>query len=251
MNITKIISILIIIVFIFTIIIGIYNKYYSDILSAEDIEDLDIMYQFMHPVPRAKINNYKFVIRTQYNIVYENEKENILKIFVRGTRKLEDVITDIKCYIEEDYIHDSAIYINTEKLLNKYKDRKLYLIGHSLGATIINRLANTYNTVNPYFNIINIKFFCPYLAFEKESFYYRDLSIIENDYDIVPFLTYIRNYVKSHDIKIVFKTIPTNTLEFLFLHKIRYFYNIYDDNNIFFIDIGVLVIFIITLIYFY
>lgn len=251
MNMKKIVSIILIIVFICTIIIGSYNKYYSDILSDEDIEDLDIMYNFMHPVPRYEINNYKFIIRTEYNIVYENEEEGIIKFFIRGTRKFEDIITDIRAYLEEDYIHESAIYKNSEQLLQKYKDKKIYIIAHSLGATIANRLANTYNTTNKVFNIINIKFFCPYLAFEKENFYYRDLSIIENDYDIVPLLTYIRNYVKSHDIKIVFKTIPVNTLEFYFLHKIRFFYNIYNDNYIFVIDIMVLVIFIITLIYFY
>jgi hypothetical protein len=251
MNTKKKISIILIIIFIIITITSIYDKYNSDILSDEDDEDLNITYQFMHPVPREKINNYNFVIRTSCNIVYENEKENIVKIFIRGTRELEDIVTDIKCYLSEEYISESSIYKKTDKLLQKYTNKKIYLIGHSLGATIVNRLANTYNTPNSPINIIYMKLFCPYFAFEKDRFYNINIHVIENKFDLVPYVTFIRKFVKSHDIKIIYKTLPTNTLEFLFLHKIRFFYNIYDDNNIFVMDIMVLISIIIILIYFY
>ena len=239
-----------IIILLSVLIISIYQRYNTDIMSKEDTEDQHIMYHFDNIIPATKINDYKFVIRTKYNIVYENENEGIIKFYVRGTEDFRDIITDIKCYLGEDSIFESDIYKNSEKLLRNYKDKKIYLIGHSLGATIANRLANTYSTGTPFLNIIKIKLFCPYFAFEKEKFYNKDISVIENEYDLVPFATYIRSYVKSHDIKIIFKTIPTNTLELLFIHVTRFFYNIYDDNMIFIIDITVLVIFVTTLIYF-
>lgn len=239
------IKLILIITFILTITYGLYRKYYSDHLSYEDKEDLLISLQYFEDTPLEKINDYELIIKTLDNIVYM--KDDIVKVFIRGTYTIENMLIDLKCYLGINEIKHHDLYISSKKLIEQYKNKKIYLIGHSLGTTIANNIADDHKD----YNIIKLNLFNPYFAFGKESFSNKNIYAVENDFDVVPLLTSIIKFIPSKDIKHIFKTIPTNTTEFFLLHHIPFFYSIYNDNIIFILDSLILVVLIILLYFYY
>lgn len=233
----------VIIILIISLSYNIYKILTNDKLSEEDEMDLLLPYNWHQDVPLKIINDYVYEERTEYNIVYLNKSSNIAKIYVRGTRNIHDIITDIKCYFSNDAVLKSDIYINSKKIMDKYKNYKIYLIAHSLGSTIANRLAN----MRGRYNIIKCKFFNPFFGFEKKDFHNKNIASVLNNFDIVTALTYVQNITEIINIKNIHRTLPTHSLEFVSLHLPEIFAVIYNDNILRRLDMLLLFVFIILL----
>ena len=243
-------NLLIILSIIIIIIYNIYLKLITPNLTDLDKEDLSIMYELTKYLnnntykPKQTINDYTFDTVTGYNIVYKDNKTNTVKFGVRGTLTVTDLYTDIQCYFSQNAIMTSPIFINSKDLLKNYKNYNIYLIGHSLGAAVANRLAN----LRKNYNIVKCKLYNPFFGFEKVQFYHKKIIVVHNYYDIVPQLAFSRKLIPPRKIIDVFKSLPLNSFEFVLLHKIEFFYKIYNDNFLFILDIVVLVIFYVLII---
>jgi len=235
---------IIIIVFILNILYHYYNKRTTDLFSEEDKEDMEIL---LGQIPIKKqidqINDYRFELRDNYNAVYIDKTRGIAKIFVRGTITVHDIITDIKSYFSIDVILKSDIYKHTKKIMDKYKNYKIYLIGHSLGCTIVNRLSN----MRTRYNIIKCKLFNPFFGFENVNFYNKNISSVSINFDVVPYLTYLRKLSNTLNMKHVYKSIPIHTLDLVIFHAPPLYDIISDITFYSTLDIGILIIFIILL----
>lgn len=172
-----IIIVLLIIYFILVVQSNDYNMY-----SKDDIINSIILHNvYSNKPPPEYIDDYKFVEKTDTNIVYENN--DIIKFVIRGAiilpLNINDIITCTLCYFGIYNINNSEIYLNSMETLKKYKHKKIYLIGHSLGALVANHIMNTCTD----YNFIDNHMFSLFSGFEKNKLN-DNIKITNFSYDI-------------------------------------------------------------------
>jgi hypothetical protein len=182
-----IIIFIIVLLIVYFILILVTEKY--NIYSNDDIIDMLILQEiYVNDDPPEYIGDYKFVEKTNTNIIYENEDH--IKFMIRGTDilriKINDIIIDIDAYLGVDYINQSDIYKNTIELLKKYKHKKIYLLGHSVGGLVANNILNKYKN-NKEYNFIGNKMLSLFDGLEKIELY-DNLVTLDFEYDIIPLL---------------------------------------------------------------
>lgn len=209
------------------------HKNNTDTLNNDDLEDLYIMYQHDETLPQRTVNNMTFVEKTNENIVYMNG--DTVKIFIRGTGNLYDVYEDLKIYFGNAYIENSSLYINSLNTIQKYKGKKIKLLAHSLGCVIANHINNI-------MDIETLKMFCPFYGFQSETYKESNIKIIENYYDLFPIITKIMHFVGSDKRKIIFRSVPVLSVDFVFLHMESFFASIYENYYMYYFDIFFLMI---------
>ncbi|CAF1018571.1 unnamed protein product [Brachionus calyciflorus] len=137
----------------------------------------------------------------KYMIYSSSKLKNTLFISIRGTKNMQDFLTDINCISQEDDLNPgkfhSGIYnrsnlVDISYFINKLKEGyRLYFTGHSLGAAvasmlaikIISRIDEKYRS-----KVFSIGFGSPLFAdqnFAKKFKYSNNFHFIENQNDIV------------------------------------------------------------------
>jgi hypothetical protein len=215
-----IIIFIIVLLILYIIIILITEKY--NIYSKDDVIDMLILHKaYGNKKPPEYIDNYKFVEKTDTNLIYENN--DIIKFVIRGTQfipfTINDIITDIYCYMGINHITESKIYLNSIETLKKYKHKKIYLIGHSLGVLVANYIMNTYTD----YNFIDNHMFSFFDGFEKNKLN-DNIKITNFSYDMFALLS----LYKYPDSNIIFYNapFPISMYDSIYNHLCKY-----DNNN--------------------
>lgn len=221
---------IIIIILILIFIISFYYKNAYDKLSYEDIDDLEIVKQYSSVEPKKQINDYKFVTKDYYNVIYKNNSNNIVKIFIRGILNATDIVSVINYIFGNNNINKSPIYENTYRLLEGYKNNKIYIIGHSFGCCISEEI-----TKNMKLDIVKKKYFCPFLFNIQEL---KNTHIVNYKYD--PF----SSFISKNNSKTIFRNIPLESSELFFIHDIIFVKNLYKNDTLFLMNKIVIIIII-------
>lgn len=180
-----------------------YNDY-----SKDDMINMYILRQmYSNDNPIDMISDYKFIEKTDTNIVYENT--DMIKFLIRGTYSINDIITISKYYIGINTIKESTIYKNTIILLEKYKNKKIYLIGHSLGSLIANIIMNETD-----YNFINNKMLSFFDGLQSIVLN-NNTNIINFKYDIFSYISLIKHKINT---SMYNNPIPINIYDIVYSH---------------------------------
>ena len=238
-----IIIFIIVLLIVYIILILVTEKY--NIYSKDDVIDMLIL-KAVHRDSKHKeyIADYKFVEKTSTNIIYE--KGDLIKFVIRGTNilgfEINDIMTSTYAYFDVDNIDKSDIYKNSIETLKKYKHKKIYLIGHSVGGLVLNDILNKYS--NDY-NFIGNKIFSLFDGFEKMDLN-NNLNTINFEYDIISLLS-LYNYDHINKKKYTCP-LPINMHDIFYNHSCLYYNNdkikiINNLNLIFTIIIFIVIVF--------
>jgi len=102
------------------------------------------------------VDGYKKIDEDEENVAYKDDAGNV-KIGIRGTSNLKDVMTDVNVLGGKN-LEDTSRYKKSEDFINrikeKYKPTDISLSGHSLGGGIVNALSKKYGyageAINPF-----------------------------------------------------------------------------------------------------
>lgn len=240
-----IIIFIIVLLIVYIILISITEKY--NIYSKDDVIDMLILREiYTDNTPPEYIDDYKFVEKTSTNIIYE--KDDHIKFMIRGTDffkfKINDVITDINAYIGINTINQSDIYIDSIETLKKYKHKKIYLIGHSVGGLVLNNILNKHNDD---YNFIGNKILSLFDGFENIDLN-NNLNNIIFEYDIIPLLPLYK--YDNLNIKTYSSPLPISMYDIVYSHCCFYYNNntIKNVNNL---NLIFTIIIFIVILFFY
>ena len=214
----NIIIILLIVYFILILLTEKYNTY-----SKNDLINIIIIHNiYSSNIPPKYICNYKFVEKTDTNIIYENN--DVIMFGIRGAKlyppNINDIITCTQLYFGIDNINQSDIYISSINLLKKYKHKKIYLIGHSLGGLVANHIMNTHTD----YNFINNNMLSFFDGFQNNKLNPK-LNITNFSYDIFTLLSSYKH--ANSNSKIYNAPIPISMYDSFFYNHNRK----YNNNN--------------------
>ena len=142
-----------------------------------------------------------------------------------------DIVSVINYIIGNNNIDKSPIYENTYRLLEGYKNNKIYIIGHSFGCRISEEI-----TKNMKLDVVKKKYFCPFLFNIQES---KNTHIINYKYDPVSLFI-----PKNNNSKTIFRNIPLESSELFFIHDIIFVKNLYKNDTLFLMNKIVIIIII-------
>ena len=94
-------------------------------------------------------NGYSFdpEISNNNTRVYYNPDENKTLLTIRGTKNLNDIVTDFSVFLGTTDLQNTKRFKDTEKIYNKAKEKykNLTIVGHSLGGSLANALPTDKN----------------------------------------------------------------------------------------------------------
>ena len=107
----------------------------------------------------AEIDGYKKIAEDEDQVAYRDDAGRV-KIGIRGTSNLGDVMTDVNV-LRGKKLEDTERYKKSESFVNKirdqYKPSDISLSGHSLGGGIVNALSKKYGYTGSAYNPFLLK----------------------------------------------------------------------------------------------